>query len=103
MNIVGFPDDQLELDVLGDILRGGADLIKKAGATLIGGHTVRDTEIKYGLSVTGVVEPERLMTNREAKPGDLLVLTKALGTGFIQRPSRRENAPKTSSPRPLPV
>lgn len=83
LNIVGFPDDQLDLDILQEILRGGADQVQKAGAVIVGGHTVRDTEIKYGLSVTGVVEPERLLTNQAAKPGDALVLTKALGTGFV--------------------
>lgn len=83
MNIVGFPDDKLELEVLGEILRGGADRVKHAGAVLVGGHSVRDTEIKYGLSVTGIVSPDHLVTNQGAKPGDVLVLTKALGTGFV--------------------
>lgn len=83
LNVVGFPDDQLGLDVLSEILRGGADRVIQAGAVIVGGHTVRDTEIKYGMSVTGVVKPEHLMTNRNAKPGDVLVLTKSLGTGFV--------------------
>ncbi len=83
LNIVGFPDDQLDLSVLGEILRGGADRVLLAGAVISGGHTVRDTEIKYGLSATGVVEPDRLLTNRQARAGDALVLTKALGTGFV--------------------
>jgi selenide,water dikinase len=83
LNIVGFPDDQLELDILSEILRGGAERTQQAGAVLAGGHTVRDTEIKYGLSVTGVVHPEALRKNDNARPGDVLVLTKALGTGFI--------------------
>lgn len=83
LNIVGFPDDQLELEILGEILRGGAERVIQAGAVIVGGHTVRDTEIKYGLSVTGVVKPDQLMTNRCAQTGDLLVLTKALGTGFV--------------------
>ncbi len=83
MNIVGFPDDQLPLDLLSEILRGGAEKVLEAGAVVVGGHTVRDTEVKYGLSVTGVVSPNDLLTNEQAKPGDLLVLTKALGTGFI--------------------
>ena len=83
MNIVGFPDDKLELEVLGEILRGGADRVKQAGAVLVGGHSVRDVEIKYGLSVTGIVSPDYLLTNQGAKPGDVLVLTKALGTGFV--------------------
>lgn len=83
MNIVGFPDDQLELDVLNTILKGGAEQIQASGAVLLGGHTVRDTEIKYGLSVTGTVREELLITNRRAKPGDRLVLTKAIGTGYV--------------------
>lgn len=83
LNIVGFPDDKLDLDILGEILRGGADRVKQAGAVLVGGHSVRDTEIKYGLSATGIVSPEHLLTNQGAKPGDVLVLTKALGTGFV--------------------
>ncbi len=83
LNVVGFPDDQLGLDVLAEILRGGADRIQRAGAVIAGGHTVRDTEIKYGLSVTGIVTPAHLMTNRNARPGDVLVLTKPLGTGFV--------------------
>ncbi len=83
LNIVGFPDDKLDLDILGEILRGGADRVSEAGAVIIGGHTVRDVEIKYGLSATGIVTDERLLTNRQASPGDALVLTKAIGTGFI--------------------
>ena len=83
LNIVGFPDDKLDLAVLGEILRGGAERVQQAGAVIAGGHTVRDTEIKYGLSVTGVVEPDKLLTNQRAQPGDALVLTKALGTGFV--------------------
>lgn len=83
MNIVAFPDDELDLSVLSEILAGGAERVRQAGAVVVGGHTVRDQEIKYGLSVTGIVEPERLMTNRDARPGQVLVLTKPLGTGFV--------------------
>jgi selenide,water dikinase len=83
LNVVGFPDDQLSTEILAQILRGGAEKVRQAGAVVAGGHTVRDTEIKYGLSVTGVVAPEQLLTNQKAQPGDLLVLTKALGTGFV--------------------
>ena len=83
LNIAAFPDDELELSVLSEILRGGADRVRAAGAVVAGGHTVRDREIKYGLSVTGVVEPERLIRNDAARPGDALVLTKPLGTGFV--------------------
>jgi selenide,water dikinase len=83
LNIVGFPDDQLELEILTTILKGGAEQIRAAGAVLLGGHTVRDTEIKYGLSVTGTVQQDGLITNRAAQPGDALVLTKAIGTGYV--------------------
>lgn len=83
LNIVGYPDDQLDLEILGEILRGGAERVRSAGAVIVGGHSVRDSEIKYGLSVTGVVAPDQLLTNQHAKPGDVLVLTKALGTGFV--------------------
>lgn len=83
LNIVGFPDDKLELEILSNILAGGAERVKTAGAVIAGGHTVRDTEIKYGLSATGVVHPDQLLTNSKAQPGDKLVLTKALGTGFV--------------------
>ncbi len=83
LNIVGFPDDQLDLGILSQILQGGAERVKAAGAVIVGGHTVRDVEIKYGLSVTGLVDPDRMLTNERAKPGDVLVLTKALGTGFV--------------------
>lgn len=69
--------------VLADILKGGAQKIKEAGAILLGGHTVTDNEIKYGLSVTGTVDPQKVVTNSGAKPGDVLILTKAIGTGII--------------------
>ncbi len=93
LNIVGFPDDQLDLQVLGEILQGGAERVKTAGAVIAGGHTVRDTEIKYGLSVTGVAKPQELMTNQAARPGDLLVLTKALGTGFVTTAFKANRCP----------
>lgn len=93
LNIVGFPDDVLSLDVLQEILRGGADRVAAAGAVVAGGHSVRDAEIKYGLSVTGVVDPQRMMTNQAAAPGDALVLTKPLGTGFITTALRAGKCP----------
>lgn len=83
LNLVGFPDDKLPLEILGHILDGGAERVRAAGATLVGGHTVRDTEIKFGLSVTGLVDPSRILTNAQARPGDVLFLTKPLGTGFV--------------------
>ncbi len=94
MNIVGFPDDKLSLDILQEILRGGAERVQAAGALIVGGHTVRDTEIKYGLSVTGVATPDELLTNRDARPGDRLVLTKALGTGFVTTAFKKNRCPE---------
>lgn len=83
LNVVGFPDDKLELEVLAEILQGGAEKVQEAGAVVAGGHTVRDAEIKYGLSVTGVATPDELLTNAGAQVGDALLLTKPLGTGFV--------------------
>lgn len=94
LNIVGFPDKELELSILQEILRGGCDRVAAAGAVIVGGHTVRDTEIKYGLSVTGVVHPQYLVTNRRAAPGDALVLTKALGTGFVTTANKAGRCPE---------
>ncbi len=94
MNIVGFPDDELDLQVLQDILRGGAERIKQAGAMLVGGHTVRDTEIKYGLSVTGTVHPDQLATNSGATPGHFLMLSKPLGTGFLTTANKKGKCPE---------
>ncbi len=83
MSIVGFPTGKLPLSVLTDILRGGQDKVHEAGAALVGGHTVTDDEVKFGLSVTGRVHPSRMLTNSAARPGDVLVLTKPLGTGLV--------------------
>jgi selenide,water dikinase len=83
LNLVGFPDDKESLEWLGEILRGGAERCQAAGAIIIGGHSVRDQEIKYGLAITGTIHPRRIITNATARPGDALVLTKALGTGFV--------------------
>lgn len=93
LNIVGFPDRDLELSVLTEILRGGAERVLAAGAVIVGGHSVRDSEVKYGLAVTGVVHPERMLTNARARPGDALVLTKALGTGLIATAARAGRCP----------
>lgn len=83
MNIVGFPDTKLPLSVLTEILRGGQDAVHEAGARIVGGHTVIDEELKYGLSVTGRVHPDRILSNANARAGDLLVLTKPLGIGVL--------------------
>src|SRR5689334_24442179 len=83
LNLVFFPDEQLDLSVLDAILAGGARICAEAGVAVVGGHTVRDPEVKFGLSVTGDVAPGEEWSNRKAKPGQALVLTKALGTGVI--------------------
>jgi len=83
LSIVAFPVKALPLEVLTEILRGGQDKVHEAGATVIGGHSIIDDELKYGLSVTGQVHPDRMLTNAGARVGDRLVLTKALGTGFV--------------------
>jgi selenide,water dikinase len=83
LSIVGFPTGKLPLEVLTTILRGGLDKVHEAGASVIGGHTVIDEEVKYGLAVTGRVDPGRMLTNAAAVPDDVLVLTKGLGTGFV--------------------
>jgi selenide, water dikinase len=93
MNLVCYPDDKLSMDWLGRILQGGGDRCQVANCTIVGGHTVRDAEIKFGLSVTGVVHPEKVITNAGAKPGDLLVLTKPLGTGFVTTAAKRNVCP----------
>ena len=89
MNIVGFPVGQLPLTVLTDMLRGGQDAVHEAGAFIVGGHTITDEELKYGLSVTGTIHPARMLTNAAAKPGDALVLTKAIGTGILSTAAKR--------------
>ena len=83
MNLVAFPVKTLASSVLRDILLGGLSKMEEAGVTLVGGHTVDDPEIKYGLSVTGLVHPNKILSNAKAIPGDLLVLTKPIGTGII--------------------
>jgi len=83
MNIVCFPSKTLDISVLRDILRGGIDKLREAGVVLVGGHSVDDSELKYGLSVTGTVHPKKVLTKGGAKPGDQLILTKPLGTGII--------------------
>jgi len=83
LNIMGFPQGKLDLQVMADILQGAYDKAKEAGVSIIGGHTIRDAELKYGLSVTGIIHPDKIMTNANAKPGCKLFLTKPLGSGVI--------------------
>ncbi len=94
LNIAAFPDDELPMEILGAILRGAAERVGAAGAATLGGHTVRDKEIKFGLSVTGLVNPAELLTNAGARIGDLLVLTKPLGTGFVTTAAKRQECPQ---------
>ena len=82
LNIVGFPNC-LDPSILGDILAGGADIVKEAGAVLVGGHSVQDDEPKYGLCVSGFVHPNKIYKNYGCKPGDVLILTKQVGSGII--------------------
>lgn len=83
LNMVCFSPKKFGLEVLRDIIRGGVDKIREAGVSLLGGHSVDDEEIKYGLAVTGVVHPDKVILNEGAKPDDILILTKPLGTGIL--------------------
>ncbi|MDY6876756.1 MAG: selenide, water dikinase SelD [Chloroflexota bacterium] len=89
LNIVGFPSNRLPMEVLQRILQGALDKAAEAGLSVIGGHTVDDTEPKYGMAVTGVVHPDRVLTNAAACPGDQIVLTKPIGTGIIATAVKR--------------
>jgi selenide,water dikinase len=90
LNIVCFPSKKIPLDVLGRILQGGADKAREAGIPIVGGHSVEDAEPKYGLVVTGIAPPNRILTNAGAKPGDVLILTKPLGSGILSSAWKRE-------------
>jgi selenide,water dikinase len=89
LNIVGYPISKLPPAMLAEILRGGTDKVKEAGAVIVGGHSIDDPEPKYGLAVTGICHPDRVWTNTGAKPGDALVLTKPLGAGVITTAIKR--------------
>ena len=92
LNVVGFPAD-LARDMLGTVLKGGHDKAAEAGCMIVGGHTVDDSEPKYGLSVVGIVEPGKQVTNAGAQPGDSLVLTKPIGTGIITTGCKQGKSP----------
>src|SRR5262245_12150418 len=83
LNIACFPQEGVPFEVLADVLRGGLAKAEEAGVVVLGGHTVIDEEIKFGMAVTGVVHPDRILRNAGARPGDALVLTKSLGTGIV--------------------
>ena len=89
LNLIGFPQQKLEQQVLEDIVAGGLEKITEAGATLAGGHTNQDEEPKYGLAVSGLVHPDRYWTNVGARPGDALLLTKRLGSGVLFNANRK--------------
>jgi selenide,water dikinase len=93
LNIAAFPEGILPARVLRDILRGGAEAVHQAGAVIAGGHTVNNKELIYGLAVFGCVNPKSIVTNRGAKPGDTLILTKPLGTGILSTAMRAETLP----------
>jgi len=90
LNLVGFPDADLDVGVLAEILRGGAEKAKEAGIDLVGGHTIKTDEPIYGLAVTGTVHPRRVVTNAGARPGDVLVLTKPIGVGIVATAAKQD-------------
>jgi len=95
LNLVGFPEKDADPQWLLDMMRGGAERVQAAGAVLVGGHSVRDAEIKYGLSVTGRVHPDRVWTNAGAKPGDRLVLSKPIGSGVLTSAAKAGKIPES--------
>jgi selenide,water dikinase len=92
LNVVGWPVGKLSMDLLGEVLRGGAESARLAGASILGGHSIDDPEPKYGLAVTGMVHPDRVLRNVGARPGDVLLLTKPLGAGIAATAIKREVA-----------
>lgn len=96
LNIVCFPKGKMDIQVLGEVLKGGAEKVREAGAVVIGGHSIIDEEIKYGMAVTGVIHPDKVIRNVGVQEGDALVLTKPLGTGIITTALKKGKAPKES-------
>lgn len=96
LNVVAFPSKKLPLEVLEEILKGGADKVREAGINVVGGHSIDDPEPKYGLVVTGLVHPEKVVANSTAKVGDVLILTKPLGIGIITTAIKKEKASKAA-------
>jgi selenide,water dikinase len=92
LNLVCWPRQGLSFDLLGEVLRGAADVTRRAGCPVLGGHSIDDAEPKFGMVVVGEVHPERMLTNAGAKPGDLLVLTKPIGTGILTTALKRDKA-----------
>src|SRR5438445_2419067 len=96
LNIVCFPKGKMDMAILGEILKGGAEKVKESGAVVIGGHSIIDEEIKYGMAVTGVIHPEKILRNVGVQEGDALILTKPLGTGIISTALKKGKASKES-------
>ncbi len=96
LNIVGFPKGKMDIQILGEIIKGGAEKVREAGAVVIGGHSIIDEELKYGMAITGVIHPDRVIRNVGVQEGDALVLTKPLGTGIISTALKKRKAPKES-------
>lgn len=94
MNLVAFPVKDMDLSILRQILQGGIDKLKEAGVVLMGGHSIEDKELKYGLSVTGVIHPDQVLAKKNVRPGDCLVLTKRLGTGIVNTAVKAALAPE---------
>lgn len=92
LNIVCFPKGTLAPNILTQILKGGIDKVTEAGAVVVGGHSINDSELKYGVSVTGLIHPDKVITNAGAKPGDLLFLTKKLGSGIVSTAIKNDTA-----------
>ena len=92
LSVVGFPSKGVDFSILGDILRGGLDKLTEAGVALLGGHTVRDEEIKFGYAITGIIDPKNIKQNNGAQIGDRLILTKPLGTGLISTAIKNSKA-----------
>src|SRR5271167_2164464 len=93
LNIVCWPQTGLPAEILGEILRGGIEKAREAGVAIVGGHSVADEEVKYGMAVTGVIDPRRIIRNVGARPGDALLLSKPLGTGVLMTAFKRGKLP----------
>ena len=92
LSIVGFPAENLDFGIFGEIMKGGLAKLNEAGVALLGGHTVRDDEIKFGYAITGVIDPKNIKQNKGARVGDLIFLTKPLGTGLISTALKKAQA-----------
>jgi selenide,water dikinase len=93
LSIIAFPIEKLSHRVMNRMLQGGIDKLKEAGVVLLGGHSIKDREVKFGFAVTGTINPSRIITNSNARPGDVLILTKPLGTGIISFARQLGKAP----------